>query len=34
MYETMVFWETASTEADEPAVFWDHAGIWWDLAGS
>jgi len=28
MYETMVFWETASTEADEPAVFWDCAGIW------
>jgi hypothetical protein len=22
------FWETASTEADEPAVFWDYAGIW------
>ena len=28
MYETMVFWETASTEGDEPAVFWDNAGIW------
>jgi dihydrofolate reductase len=28
MYETMVFWETASTEIDEPAVFWDYAGIW------
>jgi dihydrofolate reductase len=28
MYETMVFWETVSTEADEPAVFWDYAGIW------
>ena len=28
MYETMVFWETASTEADEPAVFWDYAEIW------
>jgi dihydrofolate reductase len=28
MYETMAFWETASTEADEPAVFWDYAGIW------
>jgi hypothetical protein len=28
MYETMVFWETVSTEADEPAVFWDFAGIW------
>jgi dihydrofolate reductase len=28
MYETMVFWETASAEADEPAVFRDYAGIW------
>jgi dihydrofolate reductase len=28
MYETMIFWETVSTEADEPAVFWDYAGIW------
>jgi dihydrofolate reductase len=28
MYETMVFWETASTEADEPEVFWDYAEIW------
>jgi dihydrofolate reductase len=28
MYETMVFWETVSTEADEPAVFWDYAAIW------
>ena len=29
MYETMVFWETASTaRTDEPAVFWDYAGIW------
>jgi dihydrofolate reductase len=28
MYETMAFWETASTEADEPAVFSDYAGIW------
>jgi hypothetical protein len=27
MYETMVFWETASTEA-EPAVIRDFAGIW------
>ena len=27
MYETMVFWETAHTEA-EPAVFQDYAGIW------
>ena len=24
----MVFWETASTAADEPAVFSDHAEIW------
>src|SRR5215204_2771862 len=28
IYETMVFWETASTEADEPAVFRDYAAIW------
>jgi dihydrofolate reductase len=28
MYETMVFWETASTDADEPAVIGDYAGIW------
>ena len=28
MYETMVFWETVSHEADEPAVFWDFAQIW------
>src|SRR5690242_20254283 len=28
MYETMVFWETASTEADEPPVFSDYAEIW------
>jgi len=29
MYETMVFWETASEHrADEPAVFWDYAEIW------
>src|ERR1700760_2104631 len=28
MYETMVFWETVSTEADEPPVFSDYAGIW------
>jgi dihydrofolate reductase len=28
MYETMVFWETVSTEADEPTVFSDYAGIW------
>lgn len=28
MYETMVFWETASTRRDEPAVFSDYAEIW------
>ena len=28
MYETMMFWETVSTEADEPTVFSDYAGIW------
>ena len=28
MYETMVFWETANTEADEPAVFGDYAELW------
>ncbi len=28
MYETMLFWETVSTEADEPAAFHDFAGIW------
>jgi len=28
MYETMVFWEAVSAEADEPAVFWDFAEIW------
>ena len=28
MYETMVFWENVSTEADEPPVFWDYVGIW------
>jgi dihydrofolate reductase len=27
MYETMVFWETATSEDDEPA-FADYAGIW------
>lgn len=27
MYETMVFWETASTD-DEPAVFSDYAALW------
>jgi dihydrofolate reductase len=28
MYQTMVFWETAGAEADEPAVFSDYAEIW------
>lgn len=28
MYETMVFWETASTEVDEPTVFSDYGAIW------
>ena len=28
MYETMVFWETASSEADEPAVFGEYAEMW------
>ncbi len=28
MYETMVFWETASADADEPPVFLDYADIW------
>ena len=28
MYETMVFWETAGREPDEPAVFSDYAEIW------
>lgn len=28
MYETMVFWETASTSADEPAVTRDFAEMW------
>ena len=28
MYETMVFWETVSIEADESEVFWDYARIW------
>jgi dihydrofolate reductase len=30
MYETMVFWETAGAEFDEPSVFSDYAGIWRD----
>ena len=28
MYETMVFWETASTAPDVPAVYRDFTGIW------
>jgi dihydrofolate reductase len=28
MYETMVFWETAGAEADEPPAFHDFAEIW------
>jgi len=28
MYETMVFWETVSTEADVPAVYRDFAEVW------
>jgi dihydrofolate reductase len=28
MYETMVFWETVSTEADQPAVMRDFAELW------
>jgi dihydrofolate reductase len=28
MYETMVFWETVSTGADQPAVIRDFAEIW------
>jgi dihydrofolate reductase len=28
MYETMVYWESASTEDDQPAVWHDYAGIW------
>jgi dihydrofolate reductase len=28
MYDTMVFWETADTRSDEPAVFRDFAEIW------
>src|SRR5438270_7977774 len=28
MYETMVFWETASASADQPAVVRDFAQIW------
>jgi dihydrofolate reductase len=28
MYETMVFWETVSTDADQPAVSRDFAELW------
>ena len=28
MYETMLFWETASTDDDEPAVMRDYTRIW------
>jgi dihydrofolate reductase len=28
MYETMVFWETAPSDGDEPAVIRDYAEIW------
>ena len=28
IHETMVFWETARAEEDEPPVFYDYAGIW------
>jgi len=28
MYETMVFWETVGTDADESPVFRDYVGIW------
>jgi dihydrofolate reductase len=28
MYETMVYWETAHTAADEPPVILDYAAIW------
>jgi dihydrofolate reductase len=28
MYDVMKFWETAHTQADEPAVFLDYARIW------
>jgi dihydrofolate reductase len=30
MYETMVFWETAGDEGDEPSVFSDYARVWRD----
>jgi riboflavin biosynthesis pyrimidine reductase len=28
MYETMVFWETATAEDDDPPMLADYAGIW------
>lgn len=28
MYETMVYWETAHTEADQPPVVHDYARVW------
>ena len=28
MYETMVFWETAHTLADQPPISQDYAAIW------
>jgi dihydrofolate reductase len=28
MYETMVFWETVTADAEEPAVFLDYARLW------
>lgn len=28
MYETMVYWETVSTDADQPTVARDYAAIW------
>jgi dihydrofolate reductase len=28
MYDTMAFWETASTKAGEPPVYYDYAEIW------
>ena len=31
MYETMVYWETAHTEPDQPPVFLDYARLWQGL---
>jgi hypothetical protein len=28
IHDTMVFWETASADEDEPPGFYDSAGIW------